>query len=503
MRFPTVVLTLFVSDAAMHGDPVDEAPSVRPQGLLAAAPAANGLPCSTVANFVNDVLTKVFEAFKLDPATVASYVSGAFGDGVIGGALGAIGGWLAGWWNSAVDLARSALETVVATLTRPIVDAVKLAVGAVATVTIVASYLKHWSAPVTATTNPDRFAVGSEADRTGQLTVRIDPDAETDDWPPVLEDCAQAVGLELPSLSKEHMPVEWTLITQSAAGIVNFAAPGLPLTGELHRDLTSSIDYTTGREDETTAQGREVNDTVEIGVHVRRTEVEQLRTIIRGFITGQVPDVVAPVVNPILASYLSDVFKHLDDITAVDGTITLAVSHHVPPEPTTTSSSPCAPAAAIPPGTYAATPGQEVGRFVLTEHRPGQGDIHERISESEIELTSDGSTVHGSMSISWAGEGDLIIAGTSTHIVEQSSISDGVISGPADDPVLDATIVGTETVDGDPISGSRTVHLHLHTTFTCGVVAGDAVAMLQETVDGVFDTITVELGATWLASTST
>jgi hypothetical protein len=57
VRFPTVVLTLFVSDAATHGDSVDEAPSVRPQGLLAPAPAAKGLPCSTVANFVNDVLT--------------------------------------------------------------------------------------------------------------------------------------------------------------------------------------------------------------------------------------------------------------------------------------------------------------------------------------------------------------------------------------------------------------------------------------------------------------
>ncbi len=86
-----------------------------------------GQPCSAVANFVGSVLTEIFEAFKIDPATVAAYVSGTFGDGAIGGALGAVGGWLAGFWNSVVDLARAAVEDVLATLTKPVVEAIKLA----------------------------------------------------------------------------------------------------------------------------------------------------------------------------------------------------------------------------------------------------------------------------------------------------------------------------------------------------------------------------------------
>ena len=256
-RFPTIVLTLFAADVAAHADEGGTDATVDTGAGLRAPPAAGELvarraldgPCSTVAGFVDATLDKVFDALHIDAAAAAGYASGVLGGGTAGAVGGAVTGWLAGLVNDAIDLARDAVEGLIATITKPVVDAIRTAIGAVAVVTTVVSYLKRWQAPVSAPNDPDRFAVGDEPDRNGSLTVQVDSSGETDDWPPLLKDCAAAVGLDLPSLSKEHMPVTWRVLWQSAPDLVTFHADGPPYRTELDRSLASTLTYTTGRED--------------------------------------------------------------------------------------------------------------------------------------------------------------------------------------------------------------------------------------------------------------
>ena len=396
-------------------------------------------------------------------------------------------GWLAGLVNDAVDLARDAVEGLISTITKPVIDAIRLAVGSVATVTTIVSYLKRWQAPITAPNDPDRFAVGDEPDRNGSLIVKVDSAGETDDWPPLLKDCARAVGLDLPTLSKEHMPVTWRVLWQSAADLVTFHADGPPFHTELDRTLESTLTYTTGHED--SDEGQLVTSGVEIGVSIRRTEIDRLKQLISGFLLGQVPGVVRGVVGPILQSYIDLALGHLDEITAVEGSVLLRVSHHKPPEPTTTTVPQCVSGPVIPAGAYQSR--DVTGRYTLTETKPGNGVISGTIDAASIVLHSDGTATSGQISVHWAGEGDLSIAGSTSHIAEDSTLHDAVISGPVTDPVVDGTITGTVTVDGDATSGSRPVHAHLHVVgASCVGIGTDIVAMLNDMVGNDFSTVT-------------
>jgi hypothetical protein len=527
VMFPGAVLTMFVADVAEHLAPgtATAGTATAPAGTTTASATADSagaatvaagaaglrdaarsqarsqavMPCSTVAGFVDSVLNQVFGALHLDPATVAGYVSGALGGGALATLAATAVGWLTGLWNHAVDLAKAAVQGVIEQLTRPVVDAIRLAVGAIATITTVTSYLKRWTATVALSSDPDRFAVGDEPDRTGTLTVHVDSSGESADWPAVLVDCAQTVGLTLPVLTRENMPVTWRVLSESEPGLATFDRGGPPYAGVLDHDLSSQLGYTTGREDAETASGDLVTSSITLGVAVRRTEVDKLRELITAFVTGQVPTIVAPVVgpivNPIITSYLALIFKHLDDITAIDGTTQLHITHHTPPA--TTTLPPCATGGAgIPAGTYT---GDLSGSFTVVE-KGVSGETDETYA-GHIVLTSDGSAVTGTFAMHWSGAGDITVGRVTSHVTEDSTITAGTLSGPATDPAVDATIVGQVVIDGTPaaIPTSHPAHLHLHISASdCRTVTGDAIAMLREILPDPPDTITGD--GTWTAS---
>ena len=58
-------------------------------------------PCSTVSNFVDSVLDKVFSLLKVNPTDVSNYVNGVVGGGVLGAIAGGVAGFLSGFWNHA------------------------------------------------------------------------------------------------------------------------------------------------------------------------------------------------------------------------------------------------------------------------------------------------------------------------------------------------------------------------------------------------------------------
>lgn len=543
--FPTAVLDLFVADAVAHAvgpAGATASPTASPTGsdtneptAALDRPAPNGgvsgsgvggseaggsvvdaasvtsSPCSTIANFVNSVLTYVFNALKLDPAQVAAYVSGALGGGVVGAIAGGFAAWVASFWNAAVSAAQAAVEAILTALTQPVLNLLRIVIGGLATITMIASYLKRWTANVTPSPGANRFAVGSEPDRAGSFTVHIDPNAEITQWPQLFVDCASAAGVPLPTLSKAGLPITWQILGQEP-GLVGITAPtGSPPTGALDDSLSGSLDYTTGRESVALAKkGTLVTPTVTATASVRRTEVEELRKFVTAFATAQLPRVLTPVLSPILASYVELATKQLDRITAVDGSATIIVSHHVPTPPTPSA----APAnctsngTTIPAGHYAG-PITATIKTKMTIDIPNGPNIVAgggAFSVSgAVHLISDGTTVTGTITLAGAGGSEVGLAGSIKVNSKNHGSLRGRISGPATSPVVDGVISGSWKSLNAPLinsSGSGSNHLHagLHVTQAgCTSITGDAVAMFRDIEAPVAQYLSVSGVGTWTA----
>ncbi len=368
--FPTEVLTLFVGDVAQHmATPGSDSPtttgptstgSTTAAGSAAGTPGATPArlevarpdaapiltsPCSTIANFFNDILNQVFNALKLDPAAVSDWVSGKLGGGTLGAIAGTFAGWFASAWNHAVDLARTAVQTVLTQLTQPVLNILRLAIGAIATLTTLVSYLKPWKAPITADPPANQFGIVGGAARTGAATVAIDKNAEIAQWPPLLASCAQTFNITLPTLSRSGLPVTWEVDEPESLVTVDHPS-GPSFAGTLNDDLKSTMQYTTQRESAKLAKtGDPVVSDITVVARVRRTEVDDLRQMVTDFVTAQVPGFLKTVLDPIIASYLEWATKFLDILINVEGSLEIPITHHVPkppkpPAPTTASSAP-------------------------------------------------------------------------------------------------------------------------------------------------------------------
>ena len=560
--FPTAVLTLFEADLLQHvsasstaaSQPASPAvsqpasPSVsQPASLFVSQPASPGAgepaspvasqpaspaaseagsaawhgnalhvedasivtaPCSTVSNFVDGVLDKVFSLLKVNPTDVSNFVNGVVGGGVLGAIAGGVAGFLTGFWNHAVDLAEQAVKGVLKALTQPVLNAMALVIGGVAVISMIRSYLQQWTAGVAADPAGNTFPVEPTVNK-GNVAVSIDTNAEIQDWPPQMVDCASAAGVTLPTLAKAGSPVTWTVEPQEP-GLIT---PGT-LTGNLDANLTQTLTYVTGNEDAKTHKGTLVSPTVTASVRVRRTEVEQLRNFVTAYITGKVPAIVAPVLNPILTAYIELATEYLDKITAVTGTTTFVVSHHVPntpsPSPTTTSS--CnASGTTIPAGTYAgpikATLTTQMHLNLPGATIPNAGGGTEVLT-GNVNVVSDGTQVTGTMTLSGLGLSQVGLPGSvNVHTVDNGGLT-ATISGSASSPMVNGTLTGEWASLDAPVinaTGSDTspIHTSLHITRVgCDSISGDAIAMFKDFASSVAQYLSLGGSGIWTATRS-
>jgi hypothetical protein len=512
--FPTEVLTLFVADALQHttgpigstsasptGDATWQAPAAAGSGAAAEDVSLAKAPCSMVANFVDGVLDRVFGLLKITAAEVAQYISGALGGGVLGSIVGGLLSWGLSWFNRAVDLAEQAVKDLLRSLTQSLLNALAVVIGGIAVIDMIRSYLKEWTAQVTPSPTTNSFSVGSTAGNPGTFTVAVDTNAEISDWPPLLVDCANQVGVDLPTLAKAGNPVTWKVFGQEP-GLVT---TGLT-TGPLREDLTEALDYRTGWEK--TSTGETVLPTVTANVSVRRTEIENLRNLVTGYITGKVPGVIADLVNPILKYFIELATKWLDTITAVTGTSTIVVSHHVPkppPAPVNCQSN----GTAIPAGSYAGT----IAAVVKTKMSLGlpAGTIPNAGSGSlpltgKVNMTSNGRTVSGRISLSGKGFSQVGLPGSrQVHSKDSGSLT-GTISGSASSPVVTGTLGGSwASLDAPVINGSGSARRHVRAGLhiiraSCSAISGDAIAMFAEFAAPVAQYISISGSGVWTAA---
>lgn len=503
--FPTAVTALFAADLLQHVSRAEaqptsgatpsttssEAPSSTPSetpsmtatptpdesgtvsgaayDVPAAAPVPASVvtaPCTTVAGFVDSVLDQVFSILHLDPAGVAAYLNGQVG-GLAGAILSGLASFLVTFWNTAVRLARQALEAVVSQITAPILKAMATAIGGVAVFTMLRSYLKRWTTSVTPTPPSNMFGI-APAFNTGQFAVGIDRNADTSEWPPILVDCAKAANVPLPSLATAGSPVRWTLTGQEP-GLVTHGA----LSGALDATLHESLDYRTGTEPASLARhGTLVSPTVTAAASVRRPEIEQLRQFVTSYLTGQVPGIVAPFVDPILTDYVERATRFLDTLTAVTGRSTIVVAHHVPkPVPGCTPNGNVVPA-----GTYAGA--VKAGLKLDFRHGvPAVGGGVDQMSGT-IRLHSDGRHVTGTIRLSGSGVAHAGLSGIMEAFDHSFGHLNGRIAGSANDPTVSGVLAGHDEIVG---ATSARFHAGLHVTSAdCHEISGDLVPMWQD-----------------------
>ncbi len=498
---PTAVTTLFAADLLQH--------VALPGGTESATPSASGAdssyrtaggpgtgalvvedasivrsPCTTVAGFVDRVLDQVFAVLHLDPAGVAAFVNGALGGGLVGAILGGLAAFLASFWNAAVHLAEQALKAVISQITKPILLALADAIGGVALFTMLRSYLKQWAATVTPTPASNQFAIAPKFN-TGQFTVSIDRNAEVSDWPPQLVDCAEAVHVPLPTIATTGAPVQWT-VTGQEPGLVTIGA----VDGALDTNLRHLLDYRTGSESAHVAStGIEVRPTVTASVRVRRPEIEQLRKFVTAYLTAQVPDLVAPYVNPILASFIEDATKFLDTITAVVGQRTIVVAHHVPkPVPGCTAQG-----NVIPAGNYAGPVRANLAMAFASGVPARGGGTYE--TTGSISLHSDGAHVTGEIQLSGTGAAHAGLAPVMEMFDHSVGNLHARITGTASQPTVVGRLAGQDEVVGHT---SHPFRAGLHVTEAdCGAVSGDLIAMWDDIMQPVRKYLTLRGSGDW------
>jgi hypothetical protein len=340
----------------------------------------------------------------------------------------------------------------------------------------------------------------------GNVTVSIDTNAEIQDWPAQMVDCAAAADITLPTLAKAGSPVTWTASPQEP-GLIT---PGT-LTGTLDTKLTQTLTYVTGNEDaKTHTTGTLVSPTVTTTVQVRRTEVEELRNFVTAYVTGKVPAIAAPVLNPILAAYIELATEYLDKITAVTGTATFVVTHHEPKQPSPSPTPSCsASGTTIPAGSYAgpikATLTTKMHLNLPQATIPDAGGGTEALT-GNVTVVSNGKQVSGTITLSGLGLSQVGLPGSvNVHTVDNGGLT-ATISGSASSPMVNGTLTGEWASLDAPVinatgSANSPIHAGLHITRAgCDSISGDAIAMFAEFASSVAQYLSFGGSGKWTAT---
>jgi hypothetical protein len=359
LHFPLAVVAMFVSEMTTLTNremPADGAAdpstaSSEPASSIAQSgfrfvPAHRSLaPCSIVTGFLASVIQGLFGALRITPSS---------GSGI----FDFLASTLATVWNVAVGLAQGVVEGLVQSLTAPVFQAIRLAVGALGVATIVVSYFKDQTLTVDLAvpqTDPGQypFAVGASPDVTGSFVAK--GRELTGDWPPALIDCAKTAGAALPELLKPGIPATWTV---DDGGVI---VPG-SLTGVVDADRKATLSFATGRESEEEAKGNSVIGDAIATVKIPRREVSDFLALAsaqvagaRAQLLGAVPagpartaadSLFASTIDPTTKRITDEISGAVGGLFTMSGSAIVVVLHHTPPDTTTSS-----PSTSVPPDT--------------------------------------------------------------------------------------------------------------------------------------------------------
>ena len=335
--FPTAVVTMFVSDvgSALERETRPSRSWERPP-LQAIQLRAD--PCVIATTFLANAIDAVFNTLKLDPKT--------------GGDLPLIG-WLVAVWDTAVEIMRGIVHAVVDTLTQPAFTVLRTAMGILAVVSIIKSYLGtpqlsvDLDPPDLSPGNPYHFAVGDAPDIAGTYIAKADPKQA---WPETLKSCARAVNIDVPEVVANGAKVTWTVT--DPLPVTHLTSPAV---GKVENN-EARLAFVTGREDPETAKGKERLAPATATATIERKELDELLKLVRGRLQGAIDEllnkipvaplrsavrgVVVSIVNPVLNELEAEIKKQTSGVFTVSGSGTVWVAFHQPDEPTPTPEPP-------------------------------------------------------------------------------------------------------------------------------------------------------------------
>ncbi|MCS5731783.1 hypothetical protein N1031_18670 [Herbiconiux moechotypicola] len=357
--FPMAVIALFEQDlmtaALAEGSFEAETPAAEGMGLgpaaitpavaPALAPAVIDSPCSTVTAFISSTIQSLFDVLRVIPREITKISE----LGIFGVLLGAL-------VESAIGLAQGVVEGLVAVVTGPVLNALRVGLSGLGTASLVLSYFTNERLVVKVTpADHTSFGIQPAPGNTGTFTASTL--SLTKDWPSALADCAKVSGASIPELIRAGDAAEWTL-TQ---GVTLISLDGTQST--VTNDKTAIMSFVTATEDAETAKGPEITEAARVTVKVPRKEVgdfldlaaKQVETV-KADILAKVPDlfkntastVLDAAIDPVVSSLRSSLEGAAGEVGMLNlkGDGTVWVTHHQPKEP----DPPAAPEEPVEPG---------------------------------------------------------------------------------------------------------------------------------------------------------
>jgi hypothetical protein len=307
--FPNLVITLFLADALKD---VKAPAEPKAQSMALAGMAAAGV-CSFAAGFIQHAIVDVAQALKVNT-----------GGGGFFGFLGKI-------WNVAVDLAAGAVQGLLKTFAKPVVDLIADGFGVVATILQLSSLLTNWRADLKPEPSHNRFGVDSEV-ITGQFQLAV-----TQNQPPIpdfIVECAGAVNVDLRDAgSAAGSKVTWT---QQNFGRGDLSTR-MSADDALSPDKTARYRYQTGQESSELAKSPDTESpALLVKGSVQRNDIQKTRELFTKLLFDQLPSQLHGIVESLAKPLLDAADSKLASITAVNASARTFITYHVPEKKTPT-----------------------------------------------------------------------------------------------------------------------------------------------------------------------
>lgn len=411
--YPRAALLLFVADAmeasiADFGMPEPSAtPTPSSRGSVGGTDALSGLsvsiagpvipssprdllsaPCSSVSGFFATTINQIFSAIQLPPDFLASE-----------GLLGTISGFLAALYNTAVQLAKQAVITVINTLTGPALRAIASGVAIAGVVSHLSSYVLGVSMSMVSSERPVRLN-GEPGSWFGLINANRPLEAQ-------LNDCLAALKQKpLPDLVREGAAITWLSYAPLKANGDAYLGSVL-----LYPQQSASVDegkrvvipWVAGTEADS-SQPEEIGS-VSVKAEVARAEVTDLFATARGLINNAIASVAAnagifsdqveALIRGSIGSILFPIIDRIEreilglgrSILTIVGSGTTPFVYHEPDQPTP------------PPG--AAVPNCYVGSWRFVSVKSAWLDLsRSAFQRFTVEISADGS--YGVRAVGWA-----------------------------------------------------------------------------------------------------
>jgi hypothetical protein len=431
LRFPAVVLVLFVSDLATDGGRIAApAPSpsaaAGPESLPLAAVAQPGtvnarqavdigLICAGPSGWVDAIVSRIEAA--LEAATPSNVV------GVI----------IVGIFNWFVHVAATVVKSLIDGFTAPVRATI---MGIAAIISGVAQEIMTvLPYAVGVRTSGGNVAAGtfrlSTAPERGSFTAQVTA-GDLPEWPAVIAACAKAAGIALPQPNVKGVPLTWGPLT-----------PAAPLLGPTDQAATNMTTDEHGQaawpflvdRDPGDASGDEQDQIDRLDVAVHRPELDDARAKLVSALFGGIWAPIRPFVvaafKPILDDLQSRLNALLDERGFGNANLIFHAKAPPTPSPSAAGSGAVACAVTLPAGTYQGTLTADSTTIVP----PGQIDLGEN--------GGDNSHATGPLTVIVAPDGTL--GGTFQLTMQQHEVFNGPGRGTTDRTVqeLGASVSGT------------------------------------------------------------